>query len=100
MAGCPYVIWRLVRHNDGQITGIAYYSDLAGLSMVSGRFNHAGQFELKTTSATGSGPVGSVVGTRSEDGSITAQMTGEGCANVNFHMKPTANLNEYHEVGS
>ena len=96
VAGCPYVVWRLARHDDtGQITGIAYYSDLSGLSMVNGTFDRAGQFQLKLTSSMGHGPVGTVSGKKSSDGAIAANMTGEGCANVNFHMK-AVNLNEYH----
>jgi alcohol dehydrogenase, propanol-preferring len=41
----------LANHNNGEVTGIAYYSDLSGLSEVRGIIEKSGQFKL-TFSAT------------------------------------------------
>ena len=93
VAGCPYIAWRLARHDNGDVTGIAYYSDMSGTSMVTGKVNQAGQFHLTLTSAMGKGPVATVDGTKSADGTATATMTGEGCANMQMHIVPVPNLN-------
>lgn len=96
VAGCPFIQWRLARHPDGQVTGIAYYSDMSGVSMVTGTVTQAGQFNLTLTSAMGQGPTGTVSGTKSRNGALNATMTGEGCANMKLHISPVANLNLSH----
>jgi hypothetical protein len=58
VAGCPYLIWRLARHDNGEVTGIFYYSDMSGVSNVTGTVDQAGQFHLTLTSSMGNGPVG------------------------------------------
>lgn len=93
VAGCPFLIWRLVKHDDGAITGIVYYSDLSGLSMAKGNITKSGQFQLQLTSALGEGPVGTVQGTRPKSGKATATMTGAGCANMVMQLSPVDNLN-------
>jgi len=99
VAGCPYIAWRLARHENGDVTGIAYYSDMSGVSSVTGTVNQAGQFHLTLTSSMGNGPVGTVTGSRSAKGVVTAKLTGEGCANMEMHMNPVSNLNTYHVAG-
>jgi len=79
--GCPNINWRLARHADGKITGIFWYSDLSGTSEAAGSEDATGRFHIKVTSAIGTGPVGVVDGTRSPQGKVVADMTGEGCAN-------------------
>lgn len=98
VAGCPYIMWRLARHDNGEVTGIAYYSDLSGVSTVNGMVNQSGQIQLTLASSMGKGPVGTVTGTKSADGAITAQLAGTGCASARLHMGPT-DLNDYHHVG-
>lgn len=97
VAGCPYIVWRLVRHEDGEITGIVYYSDLSGMSTAKGAVNQEGQFHLQLTSSMGQGPAGTVDGTKSSDGTTSATMQGAGCANMHVTMNPEADLNEYHQ---
>lgn len=97
--GCPYLGWRLARHNDGSITGIAYYLDASGASMVTGTVNQAGEFHLTLKPAMGNGPVGTVVGKRSPDGSAVADLTGEGCANMHVAMQPAPDLAKQYDLG-
>lgn len=96
VAGCPYLVWRLAKHPGGKVTGIAYYSDLSGLSMVDGSVDPEGHFTLNLKSDMGKGPVGTVTGTRKSDGSVTAQMVGEGCANMTLNIKPVQDMNFWH----
>ena len=99
VSGCPFIVWRLVNHDNGQVTGIAYYSDLSGLSKVRGMIEQSGQFRLTVTSVMDDGPVGTVSGTKSADGELNATMTGTGCANVNFHMPPPMDIWTYYHFG-
>lgn len=93
VAGCPYISWRLARQANGTVNGIAFYSDLSGLSTVSGSVDPAGNFTLHLKSSMGNGPVGTVTGSKSANGVLRAHMVGEGCANMNLVMHPSANLN-------
>lgn len=95
VAGCPYLVWRLVNSANGAIHGIVYYSDLSGLSSVAGTMESDGKFTLTLTkSGIGSGPVGTVTGTRSADGHIVATLVGEGCANNSVNIAPASNMND------
>jgi len=96
--GCPYLAWRLVKHASGDITGIAYYSDLSGLSQVTGSGNGEA-FNLVLTPTMGNGPKGTVAGTRSSRGGIVADMRGEGCANMHLTMMPLTDVNRWTNVG-
>jgi hypothetical protein len=100
VSGCPYLEWKLARHPDGSITGIVYYSDMSGVSTANGTINQAGQFQITLTSSMGNGPVGTVTGTKSADGAVTATMTGQGCANMHMHSNAVADINQYHNVGT
>jgi hypothetical protein len=100
VAGCPYIAWRLARHDNGEITGIAYYSDMSGVSMVTGTMNQAGQFHLTLTSSMGNGPVATVTGTKVANGNVDGVMKGEGCANMKMHFVSLANLNVYNTHGA
>lgn len=95
VAGCPYIMWRLARHDNGDVTGIFYYSDMSGVSQVKGTVDKAGHFQLTLASSMGQGPVGTVTGTKRGE-NVTAVMTGEGCANAKFSVKPVESLNDYH----
>lgn len=91
--GCPYISWRLVNSANGQIHGIAMYSDLSGLSNVTGTMQPDGTFTLTLTKTTiGDGPVGTVSGKRYPDGDIVATLKGEGCANNMVDIKSVNNM--------
>lgn len=93
IAGCPYLIWRLAKHENGTVTGIVYFSDLSGISMAKGNINKSGQFHIELTSAMGEGPVAVVTGVKPPKGPATATMKGEGCANMEMRLTPEDNLN-------
>lgn len=100
VAGCPYIVWRLARNPDGRINGIAYYSDLSGLSSVTGERDANGNFSLDVTpSSIGAGPSGKVSGKTLRHGAIEAQMIGQGCANMRATINPMANLNSIRPGG-
>ncbi len=92
VAGCPGILWRLVTHEDGTITGIVYYSDLSGVSTANGNFNSSGKFHIQLTSSMGNGPVGTATGEKlkNQKGSVT--LTGEGCANMHMTLNPIPDM--------
>ena len=101
--GCPKLVWRLARDGNN-VNGIAYYSDLSGLSEVKGTVDQAGAFTLQLTSVMGNGPVATVTGhreaknplrTEEAQGGLVAEMKGAGCANMHLTMRPVYNLNSY-----
>jgi len=93
IAGCPYLIWRLAKHENGTVTGIVYYSDLSGVSMAKGNISKSGQFHIELTSAMGEGPVATVDGVKPPNGGkATATMKGAGCANMEMRLSPVDNL--------
>lgn len=96
VAGCPYIIWRLVRDANGKIHGIAYFSDLSGISSVKGTRDAEGNFELNVTpTSMGSGPSGHVTGHAGKDGGIVAKLVGDGCANATVDIPALEDLNKY-----
>lgn len=97
--GCPYLAWRLARAADGDITGIAYYSDLSGVSMVKGMAQPNGQFTMTLTSSMGNGPTGTVNGRRSANGTVSADLKGQGCANMHLTMRPLTDINHWTNAG-
>lgn len=99
VAGCPYIEWRIARHQDGAVTGIFYYSDMTGISSVTGTMDDAGHFQLTLKSRTGEGPVATVLGTRSANGDVDAKMVGDGCANAQLLFQPMANWRLYNPPG-
>jgi hypothetical protein len=93
VAGCPYIIWRLANDPNGRVHGIAYYSDLSGLSTVMGERNADGNFTLSLTpSSIGAGPSGTASGKVFRDGAVDVKMTGQGCANMDHTIKPVRNM--------
>lgn len=100
MAGCPHIVWRLARTSNGQIHGVAYYSDLSGLSSVTGARGSNGNFQLTLTkTSVGDGPVGTVTGTAQSNGHIVAKLVGEGCANSDVNIVPVQDFNKW-EMGT
>jgi hypothetical protein len=90
--GCPFISWRLANEN-GSIHGFAEYSNLSGISTVTGMMDSDGKFTLDLRSVIGDGPVGTVTGTRMSDGSIDATLVGQGCANNTVHIAAVSNMN-------
>jgi hypothetical protein len=94
VTGCPNIMWRLARHDDGTVTGIVYYADMSGVSNATGRAA-GGTFEFTLAPSMGNGPAGSVSGTRTSAGRVRARLTGTGCANATFDSKPIQDLNTF-----
>lgn len=92
VAGCPFISWRLANSN-GKIHGWAEYSDLSGLSFVSGTMEGNNFTLTLTKTSVGNGPVGTVTGTRASNGRITAKLVGEGCANSDINIAPVSDMN-------
>ncbi len=93
VAGCPYIIWRLARDANGHIHGIAYYSDLSGLSSVIGERDADGNFALSLTPSTiGAGPSGTASGKVAQNGEVEVKMVGPGCANMDHMINPVTNM--------
>jgi hypothetical protein len=92
VAGCPNIGWRLARHEDGTVTGIAYFADASGASSVKGTYDKNGKFNLQVVSTMGKGPEGTVVGQRNPDGGLVADLTGQGCSNSHLTMRGIPNL--------
>jgi hypothetical protein len=93
VAGCPYIVWRLARHDNGKVTGIVYYSDLSGVSSATGTLDQTGKLHLGLTSALGNGPVGTVNGSRTAKGAVNAVLSGQGCANAKIATNQISDLN-------
>jgi hypothetical protein len=99
--GCPYIIWRLARDGGGNVRGVAYYSDLSGMSSVTGQRRTNGNFTLNVTpTSMGAGPSGTVTGRVDSYGSIQARMVGSGCANMNGTIQANADLNSIPRGGN
>lgn len=88
VAGCPNIEWRLARHDNNEMTGVFYYSDMTGTSQATGTMDQAGHFQLTLTSINGQGPVASVNGTKYPNGSVAVTMSGKGCANAKLEFNP------------
>lgn len=87
VAGCPQIAWRLAKDASGDVRGMVWYDDLSGLSKAVGTARN-GVFHVTLTSVMGQGPVGTVDGHRSGDGTGEARMVGQGCANMTVKMEP------------
>ncbi|HTB48093.1 MAG TPA: hypothetical protein VK741_31035 [Acetobacteraceae bacterium] len=92
VAGCPNIGWRVVRHDDGTVTGLAYYADASGASSIKGTYDKSGKFDLQLTSTMGKGPEGTVVGQRSKTGGLVADLKGDGCANSHLTIRGVPNI--------
>jgi hypothetical protein len=71
VSSCPYILWRLAKHDNRKITGIFYDTDLGGASAADG---------IAPKPIVAPGLAGSISGTRSTDGPMQATLTGAACA--------------------
>ena len=91
-ANCAQIEWTIVpipRNASGAavgpINGVAYYSDMSGISKVSGTVSADGKITASMTSVSGAGPMGTVTGMRSATGTHI-ELVGAGCANTSFEL--------------
>jgi hypothetical protein len=85
---CNEMSWNLRRDNADNIRGVIWYTGGAGVSNAMGKADADGKFTINIISIYGSGPVGTVTGTRNADGSTDAQFVGTSCKTGMIHLKP------------
>ena len=91
-ATCAQIEWTIVpipRNTSGMaigpINGVAYYSDMSGVSKVSGTMTAEGKITASMTSVSGNGPAGNVTGTVGAEGTHI-DLVGANCANTSFDL--------------
>ena len=84
---CPAVQWHIqpVKTLPGSVNGVAFFSDMSGISIVTGTILADGTISSVATSVNGKGPAGTITGKRSPN--VTHfEMHGEGCSNVSGNI--------------
>jgi len=91
-ASCPQLEWAVVPivrnaagEANGPVNGVAYYSDMSGISTVKGMITPDGKVTATLTSVSGSGPAGPVTGQRGPNGTHI-ELHGSGCAVASFNL--------------
>jgi len=85
---CPQIEWSVIpvpRGVAGQVRGVAFYSDMSGISRLQGMVTSDGKINSTLTSVSGNGPVGTITGLRAPD-ATHIELHGAGCANANFTL--------------
>ncbi len=93
---CPMVTWVIHPVGNpasGGLSGVVWYTDMSGISLARGMMDKSGKFSLALSAVSGSGPTGTVTGTRASSGALTADLDGPGCSKLHVRMMPTS-----HEV--
>lgn len=89
---CPMVTW--VIHpvgnpESGGLSGVVWFADMSGVSLARGMMDKSGKFSLSLAAVSGSGPTGTVTGTRAASGALMADLDGPGCSKLHVQMMPT-----------
>ena len=91
-AACAQIEWTVVpvpRNSSGTaigpINGVAYYSDMSGISKILGTITDEGKVTATLTSVSGAGPAGAVTGLSGPKGTHV-ELVGAGCANTSFDL--------------
>lgn len=89
-SSCPAISW--VIHpvgaaENGGLSGVLWYLDMSGVSLARGTMQKDGKFTLSLTPVSGSGPTGTVVGTRAPGGALMADLNGPGCSMLHVRMQ-------------
>lgn len=86
---CPTVEWNVIpvqRGVAGPIKGVAFFSDMRGISKVAGTITADGVIAATLTSVSGAGPVGAVTG-KQEENLTSLELRGTDCSNATFSMR-------------
>ena len=86
---CPTIEWHILPMPFGvatNINGIAYYSDMSGISVVRGTAAADGTIAATVASVSGAGPAGAITGMRTR-GETKVSLSGPGCANVTIDLR-------------
>lgn len=85
---CRSIGWHVQpvsRTLPASITGVAYYSDMSGLSTIKRTVAADATINATVTPVSGNGPSGTVTGKRGK-GATDIVLTGPGCANAHMHL--------------
>lgn len=89
VAGCPTIEWHILPIPEGvtsNINGVAFYTDMSGVSSIRGTKGADGKIVATLSSVSGNGPSGTVSGSRDNNVSHIV-LTGAGCANTSFDLQ-------------
>ena len=89
---CPTIEWHILPtppNRASNVNGVAYYTDMSGISVIKGTIAADGTVALTLTSVSGNGPAGVVTGRRDTTGT-RVELRGAGCSNakINFSRWP------------
>ena len=85
---CSPIEWHIIPVATGgavALNGVAYFSDMSGISTIKGGITAAGEVSAMLTSVSGNGPTGAVTGMRSATGTHV-EMSGAGCSKASFDL--------------
>ncbi len=88
---CPALTWAIHpvgAPENGGLSGVLWYTDMSGVSLARGMMGKDGKFTLDVAPISGSGPTGTVSGTRQPNGALMADLNGPGCAKLHISMTP------------
>lgn len=93
--GCPSIEWRVlpITAAPANINGVAYFSDMSGISQVKGTVAADGTISVTVTSVSGNGPAGTLTGKRTAK-TTHVDFTGQGCSKASF------TINRYTDMGA
>ena len=86
---CPAVEWNVLPVQPGvagQIKGVAFFSDMRGISRINGTIAADGTIAATLTSVSGNGPAGKVDGKEGQNGTALV-LHGADCSNGTFNMR-------------
>ena len=87
-SSCTPIEWHIIPVATGgavTLNGVAYFSDMSGISTIKGGITADGAVSAMLTSVSGNGPAGAVTGMRSATGTHV-EMNGAGCSKANFDL--------------
>ena len=86
---CPPIEWHvlpIIGSGAGVTNGVAYYSDMSGVSVIKGTLSADGTITGTVTSVYGNGPAGTISGKR--DKTMThVDFEGPGCSHLKFDLR-------------
>jgi len=89
-SGCPVTEWHIKpvpQTGAVTITGVAYFSDMSGISRIQGTRTAEGAISGSVTSVWGSGPSGNFTGKRSGN-MVHVELNGPGCSTHTVDIHP------------
>jgi hypothetical protein len=91
-SGCPATEWHIKPvppTGAVTITGVAYFSDMSGISLIRGARDAEGAISGNVTSVWGKGPSGKFTGQRTGN-TVHVELNGPGCSNHAVDVHPIA----------